>query len=185
MSLVYSKTLEIGSSPLDFSLKSTDRSEYSLSNLSSKKGLLILFTCNHCPYAKASWPILIELSNKYPGIQFCAINPNDSTSHPDDSFESMIEEVKVRNIKFPYLHDTTQEVAKQYKAQCTPDPYLYKQTDTGMELYYHGRINDNWQDSNRVSENSLEEAIIKLLANEESPSDQSPSMGCSIKWKAG
>lgn len=184
MALTYSEKLEIGSPPVDFSLKGTDEGVYSLSQLSNKKALLIVFTCNHCPYAKASWPTLIELSKKYPDVQFVAINPNDSDAYPEDSYDGMKKEVDSRQIPFPYLHDEDQSVARSYKAQCTPDPYLYKNDEGTLKLFYHGRINDNWQNPESVSDHSLENAINKVLNNEDPESEQNPSMGCSIKWKS-
>lgn len=184
MALVNSKEVEIGWKLPQFSLPSTDGVSVSPSNYLDKKGLLVVFTCNHCPYAKAAWPILQELHKQYgTEVQFLAINSNDADNYLDDSFEAMKDEARSRNIEFPYLFDETQYIAKDFSAQCTPDSYLFKNTDGVFSLYYHGRINDNWQDASMVQDNSLEDAI-KDLINGNNPSDEfKPSMGCSIKWK--
>lgn len=172
--------MEINTKAPNFKLKDTDSNEIALSTLTKKKGLLIAFTCNHCPYAKAAWPHLIDFSEKYKEITFVAINSNDEKEYPEDSFEKMQE--KAKSLPFPYLHDQTQEVAKKYNAVCTPDIFLFKNNEQ-TKLFYHGRINDNWQNYEKVKEHNLENAIKSLLANENPPTNQPPSMGCSIKWK--
>lgn len=182
MVLIQSQSLEIGKwQAPDFLLKGTDDQMHHLADSQSAKGIIVFFTCNHCPYAKASWPIMIDLANEYKnrGIKFVAINAN-APVHPDDSFEKMKEEVIERNIPFPYLVDSTQEIAQAYNAQCTPDIYVF---DENKKLYYHGRINDNWQNPGEVKEENLKDAIEALLKNDPPPQDQPPSMGCSIKWK--
>jgi len=178
--------MKVGTIPPDFSLKSVDEKQYSLADFDEKKGLLVLFTCNHCPYAIASWPIILELSERYSNIQFIAINPNDAETYSEDSFENMKVLAKEFGLRFPYLIDETQEVAKAYNAQCTPDPYLFKWNPDAksFELFYHGRVNDNWQNPEQVSEHSLDNAMKALLAEEQPPKKQNPSMGCSIKWKS-
>ncbi|MBI4136524.1 thioredoxin family protein [Candidatus Roizmanbacteria bacterium] len=182
MVVLTSKPLETGKwSAPDFNLKGTDEHMHSLSDFKKGKGIVVYFTCNHCPYAKVSWPLMIDLAKEYKDrrIKFVAINPNEPM-HPDDSFERMKEEVIERTIPFPYLVDSTQEVAQAYQAQCTPDIYLF---DENMNLYYHGRINDSWQDARQVKEENLKDAIESLLHGDSPPKLQPPSMGCSIKWK--
>jgi len=184
MVLLYSEQLPLGWEAVDFQLKGTDDKTYSLNTFIGRKGLLLVFTCNHCPYAEAAWPLLIELHKKYgKEIAFAAINPNDDQMYPEDSFESMKAIVKELGLTFPYLHDQSQEIARTYKAQCTPDPYLFKREKDKWKLSYHGRINDNWQEPEKVTKNDLDEAMEKLLKNQDSSQDQPPSMGCSIKWK--
>lgn len=184
MTLLKSKKIHIGWSPKNFRLQATDEKNHSLSVYKDKKGLLMAFSCNHCPYAKASWPLLIELYHKHKdNIYFIAINPNDPIQFPDDSFEEMKKKVQKWDIPFPYLFDETQEVAKSYQAQCTPDIYLFKNKKNTLKLFYHGRINDNWQHPEFVKEKNLHNAIEKLIHNESPPDNQPPSMGCSIKWK--
>ncbi len=182
MSLLYSAQKNIGWEAPDFDLPDSGGSRVKLSDVFLKAGVLILFTCNHCPYAKAAWPIIIELFKKYrrKGVEFIAINSNDSQAYPEDSIEIMRQKTFEWRIYFPYLRDETQEVAKKYDAQCTPDVYLF---DKDRKLYYHGRINDNWQDSNKVIRHDLEEALQRLIIGDKPPVEQFPSMGCSIKWK--
>lgn len=170
---------------LEFELPGTDGKTYSLADFSNAKGLVVVFTCNHCPYAKAAWPQLITLADEYKDkkIAFVGINPNDEISYPEDSFEQMKQKVKEWGINFPYLQDKSQEVAKVYDAQCTPDVYLFKQKNKKFVLYYRGRITDNWQEPERAKSYDLKDAIDSLLAGSSPPTDQIPSMGCSIKWK--
>lgn len=183
MALIESVELPLGWQAQDFSLHDTEEDTYTLSNFSGNKGLLVIFTCNHCPYAKAAWPLTIILHEKFKeDIGFVAINPNDAQMYPEDSFEQMKVKKQDWKIPFPYLRDETQEVAKAYKAQCTPDLYLFKNKNGSFNLYYHGRINDNWQNPKRVTERNLEDALQKLVNGEEPPGYQPPSMGCSIKW---
>ena len=184
MALLESKDLPIGWNAPDFELKGTDDKKYNIDNFKSKDGLLLVFTCNHCPYAKASWPILVDLYSQYrKNIEFAAINSNDAREYPDDSFEQMKIKADEWGVKFPYLVDDTQKTAKDYFAQCTPDVYLFKNNNNNLELFYHGRINDNWKQPEQVKSNDLSDAIDALINNQESPQNQKPSMGCSIKWK--
>lgn len=182
MVLLYSFKLPLGWQASDFSLKGIDDKVYKLVEIKPKIGILIVFTCNHCPYAQAAWPLLVKLYEKYykKGIEFVAINPNDEESYPEDSFEKMKKKAKEWQIVFPYLRDETQEVAKAYQAQCTPDIYLF---DANKKLFYHGRINDNWQNPLKVTRNDLDEALRRLCIGDKPPVEQFPSMGCSIKWK--
>jgi len=185
VALVESVVLPLGWEAVDFKLKGVDEKEYSLSDFKDKKGLLLVFTCNHCPYAQAAWPLLVGLYKKFGGeVGLVGINANDPINYPDDSFEKMKELVKEYGVEFPYLVDESQEVARKYKAQCTPDPYLFRNENGVFKLFYHGRINDNWQKQEKVKEKSLEEAISKVVKGEEGPERQMPSMGCSIKWKS-
>jgi len=181
---VESKTKNIGWQAADFDLPASQGGRTKLSDFTDKLGLLVLFSCNHCPYAKAAWPLVLDLHEKFGGkIAFVAVNPNDEKTYPEDSFEVMKEKVKEWNITFPYLHDEFQVVAKAYKAQCTPDPYLFKNNFGKFKLYYHGRINDNWQEPEKVKEKNLEQAIEALLEGSPASQYQPPSIGCSIKWK--
>jgi len=165
-----------------FVLKDPYGKEYSVDDLFGSKGLVVIFTCNHCPYAQAVWPRTIELYHKVKdkGINFVAINPNaPNKNYPEDSVEKMKEYINLLNIPFPYLVDETQEVAKKFKAQCTPDIYLYNEQ---RKLVYHGRFDDNWKDPSQVKSKDLEKAIFNLLEGKEIDPNQWPSIGCSIKW---
>ncbi len=184
MALVHSKPLSLGWEAGEFNLEGTDGREYASDDFKNKKGLLVFFTCNHCPYAKAAWPLILDLHEEFGDeINFVAINPNDPEQYPEDSLEGMKAKVDELQVELPYLWDETQEVAQVYQAQCTPDLYLFKNNQGELNLYYHGRINDNWQQADQAKEHNLEEAILNLLADREPPEDQPASMGCSIKWK--
>src|SRR3989344_3755229 len=173
MALTQSQNEEIGSSAPDFNLPSTDGQNYSLASFKDARALVIVFTCNHCPYAKAAWPLLIKLADEFKnkGIAFVAINPNDETQYSEDSFEMMKKRVKDWQINFPYLRDETQEAARAYGAVCTPDVYVY---DQNRKLYYHGHINDNWQEPEKVTKEELKEALESLLADQPPPKNQHP-----------
>jgi peroxiredoxin len=163
----------------DFSLLGIDDKTYSLESFQDSKILVIIFMCNHCPYVLAVLERLNKLAEEFNdrGVAFVGINANDASNYPDDSFEKM----KELNIKFPYLYDELQEVATKYHAVCTPDIFVY---DENRELKYHGRIDDNWQEQDKVTSEELKHALGKILANEDIPrEEQMPSMGCSIKWK--
>jgi peroxiredoxin len=147
-----------------------------------KKGLLVVFTCNHCPYAKAVWPRMIRLG-RYAlerEINVLTINPNINPRYPDDAPDEMRKKIKEWGIPFPYLIDDTQKVARAFDAQCTPDIYLF---DSEQKLVYHGRIDDNWQEESKVTKEELKEAITKLAEGKTISGKQIPSIGCSIKWR--
>ena len=165
-----------------FKLKDAYGKEYSSDELFGSKGLVVIFTCNHCPYAQAIWPRTIELYHKVKdkGINFVAINPNAANpNYPEDSVEKMKEYIQKWNIPFVYLVDETQEVARRFQAQCTPDIYLY---NSEKKLVYHGRFDDNWKDYQNVKSKDLENAINNLLEGKLIDENQYPSIGCSIKW---
>jgi peroxiredoxin len=165
-----------------FQLKDPYGKTFDSDHLYGEKGLLLFITCNHCPYAKAVWPRQIRLAQlaKNSGINTIAINPNIHPGYPEDSPEQMIEKIVELGIDFPYLVDDTQETVKALKAQCTPDIYLF---DKEHLLVYHGRIDDNWKDENKVTKEELKEAIENLAKDIPISRTQHPSMGCSIKWR--
>ncbi len=182
MALLESLNIPLGTKMPDFQLEDPYGNLYKSDELYGEKGLLVIFTCNHCPYAIAVWPRVVRLA-KYArelGINTVAINPNaPNPDYPEDSVEKMKEKIKEWGIDFPYLVDKTQDVAKSFKAQCTPDIYLF---DKEHRLVYHGRIDDNWKDESKVEKEELKEAITKLSKGESISEVQYPSMGCSIKW---
>lgn len=182
MALLKSLTIPLGSPAPDFNLTGIDQKKHSLSDYTDKKVLLIIFMCNHCPYVQAIWPRLVDLANRYQdqGVQFIGINPNFNPDYPEDSFEKMQEYAQNYNMTFPYLQDTTQEVARVYQAQCTPDIYLF---NAERKLAYHGRLDDNWQDESAVTKEELAIAIEDVLAGKPPAEEQIPCMGCSIKWQ--
>jgi peroxiredoxin len=182
MALRYSNLNNLDSPIINFSLKGTDGKIHSLSEFNDKKVIVIAFICNQCPYVKAVAKRLSELQKKYEskGVQLIAINPNDPTIYPEDSFDKMVEFARKHDFTFPYLVDDTQEAAKKYDAICTPDIYVY---DKDRKLKYRGRLDDNWKEEEKVVERDLEKAINHLLEGKEITFEQVPSMGCSIKWK--
>ncbi len=179
---VESLDVPLGTTMPKFTLKDPDGVVQISDYLVGKKGLLVIFTCNHCPYAKAVWPRTIRLGEYaiQRGINVAAINPNIHPDYPDDAPEVMRKKIKEWNIPFPYLIDQTQNIARAFHAQCTPDIYLY---NSSQKLVYHGRIDDNWQDESKVTKEELKLAITNLAGGKPIDSRQFPSMGCSVKWR--
>ena len=158
MALLESMVIPLGTKMPDFQIKDPWGKLFKGNEQYGEKGLLVVFTCNHCPYALAVWSRLIRLAKhaRSVGINTLAINPNINPSYPDDAPDKMIEKIKNWGIDFPYLVDATQEVAKSFKAQCTPDIYFFNKD---KELIYHGRIDDNWQEEKKVTRQELKEAM--------------------------
>jgi peroxiredoxin len=181
MALLESLKLPLGSPAIDFTLPGIDEKTYTLDSFKDAKILGVVFMCNHCPYVLAIIERLVQIQDDYSdNLQLVGINANDATNYPDDSFENMPLFSAEYGMNFPYLHDKTQEVAKAYQAQCTPDIYIF---DSERKLAYHGRIDDNWQHPSKVTKKELRDAL-DALTNGKKPSEaQNPSMGCSIKWK--
>ena len=180
MALTESTMVKLGSPANDFSLPDTDGNTVSLSDFKADT-LVVIFTCNHCPYAKAVEDRLIILGNDYKGkTDFVLISSNEIENYPDDAPEKMAERHAEKNYPFPYLFDETQEVAKAYGAVCTPDIFLY---DSDRKLRYRGRLDDNWKEPENVTREELRTAIDFVLSGSEIDFDQVPSMGCNIKWK--
>ena len=182
MALLESTMPPLGTPAHDFLLEGIDGKTHSLESYSEKEIIVIIFMCNHCPYVKAVLKRIIDLQNEFidRGVQLIGINPNDATRYPDDSLENMKIIAKENDFSFPYLIDPSQEVAKSYNAVCTPDLYVYGKN---RKLVYRGRIDDNWEDSEKVTQQDLKLALENILSWEVITSKQIPSMGCSIKWK--
>ena len=180
MALTESTMVSLGSKAPYFSLPDTDGNNLSIENF-SKEILVVIFTCNHCPYAKAVEDRLIKLANDYNSkVDFVLISSNDAENYPEDSPEKMAEQAESKSYPFPYLFDETQEIAKAYSAVCTPDIFLY---NNDRELEYRGRLDDNWKEPEKVSREELKMAIEFILKGEKIDFTQIPSMGCNIKWK--
>ncbi len=182
MPLTYSVMLPLGTAAPNFMLPGADGQTYRLASFEGAKALLIVFTCNHCPYAQAVEDRLIQITNDYrkQGLQVVLINSNDAVNYPDDSFPNMQRRAREKNYPFPYLYDESQSVARAYSAACTPDPFLF---DGDGKLVYRGRIDDNWKEPEKVSRQDLREAIEAVLAGQPVAATQMASMGCNIKWK--
>jgi peroxiredoxin len=159
-----------------------DGNAWSLDSFTDASLLVIVFTCNHCPYAIASEDRLIEIQSDYQnrGVQLVAISPNDADKYPDDSFDEMKKRAADKGFTFPYLYDESQEVAGAYDAACTPDIFVF---DRDRKLVYNGRIDDNWQYPEQVDRQDLRSVLDAALEGREVDFEHVPSMGCSIKWK--
>ena len=180
MALTESTMVKLGSKAPYFNLPNTDGENISLEHFKAEV-LVVIFTCNHCPYAKAVEDRLIELGNNYSEtVDFVLISSNDVENYPADSPEKMAELAKSKGYPFPYLFDETQEIAKAYSAVCTPDIFLY---NSERKLKYRGRLDDNWQNPNQVEREELKMAIEATLNGKGIDFEQIPSMGCNIKWK--
>tara|TARA_B100000989_G_scaffold298550_1_gene288394 strand:- start:3412 stop:3966 length:555 start_codon:yes stop_codon:yes gene_type:complete len=182
MALTKTPICDFGLEAKDFKLKSTENSFLSLKDVLGKKGTLVMFICNHCPYVKAIIEDLVEdcMQLKNFGINSVAIMSNDTINYPEDSFDNMIKFSKENNFNFPYLFDNTQEIAKSYNAVCTPDFFGYNQN---LKLNYRGRIRElkNLKPV-RGNESDLFNAMKLISETQNGPKNQEPSMGCSIKW---
>lgn len=166
----------------DFSLPGVDGKIHSLKDYADKKALLVIFSCNHCPYVQANEDRIKEIQKDYGsrGVQVLAINSNDSVKYPDDSFEEMKKRAKERNFNFPYLRDESQEVAKAYGATHTPHLFLF---DEFRNLRYTGKIDDDWKEPKNVTRRFLREALDAVLAGKVPAEQETYAIGCTIKWK--
>jgi len=183
MALLESIKIPLGTIIPDFELKDPFGKSFKSTELFGERGLLVVFTCNHCPYAQALWPRIIRLAQYGLGMRVntVAINPNLNPEYPEDAPDQMIVKIEQLGIDFPYLIDQTQKVADSFRAQCTPDIYLF---DKKKALVYHGRIDDNWQDEDAVTKEELKEAMNNMAAGRPIAAKQIPSLGCSIKWNS-
>ncbi|SEO77198.1 AhpC/TSA family protein [Halogranum amylolyticum] len=167
-----------------FELPGTDGETYTLDSFADEEALLVVFTCNHCPYAQAKIDLLNDVAAEYDDVAVVGINPNDAEEYPDDSFETMREWVEEGRIRYDaYLRDESQEVAREYGAVCTPDPFLFAREGDGFVLAYHGRVDDALNPDDDPTEFYIREAIDAVLADDDVPFEDMPSRGCSIKWK--
>ena len=180
-----STMLPLGTAAPDFALPDTDGKTVSPADFADAPALVVIFICNHCPFVKHVAAGLAGLARDYQarGVAFVGINSNDVDNFPDDSPEKMAEEVKLRGYTFPYLFDGSQQVAKAYRAACTPDFYIF---DSERRLVYRGQM-DGARPGNGVpvSGEDLRAALDAVLAGQPVPEDQKPSIGCNIKWKPG
>jgi len=166
----------------EFKLKGVDGKIYSLANVRGPKGILIAFICNHCPYVRAVIDRLVTEANALKGIGIgtIAIMPNDTESYPEDSFDNMKRFAQEQGFAFPYVIDETQEVARAYGAQCTPDFFGFNAND---ELQYRGRLDASRASLVPGARRELFEAMTQVAETGRGPLEQTASMGCSIKWR--
>jgi peroxiredoxin len=167
-----------------FTLPGVDGKTYSLEELRGPNGTLLMFICNHCPYVKAVAKRIVRDAKelKALGVNTVAICANDATSHPDDSFDNMAAFAEINGFGFPYLQDETQEVAKAYDAICTPDFFGF---NGALELQYRGRLDESRAEAAPDNvRRDLFEAMKQVAETGKGPREQTPSIGCSIKWTA-
>lgn len=173
---------KVGDKALDFKLKSVDGKMYSMADYKDAKGFIVVFTCNHCPFAVKYEDRIVALAKKYKslGYELIAINPNDPAAQPEDSFDLMKVRAKEKGFTFPYLFDEGQKVYPQYGATKTPHVFLL---DKSLTVKYIGAIDDNVDDAAAVKERYLENAIAALEKNQEANPSMTKAIGCSIKVK--
>ncbi len=180
-----STMLPLGTKAPDFSLPAPDGNRVFLIDFADAPVLLVAFICNHCPFVKHIAEGFAALAREYQakGVAVVAVNSNDVEHYPDDAPDKMAEEITARGYTFPYLLDETQEVAKAYRAACTPDFYVF---DADRELVYRGQL-DSSRPGNGVPVTGadLRAALDAALAGRPTPDEQKPSIGCNIKWKPG
>jgi peroxiredoxin len=185
MVAVNSTMLPLGTRAPDFQLPDTNGKMVSVADFEKAKALLVAFICNHCPYVKHIRGGLAQLARDYVsrGVGVVAISSNDVENYPQDSPRKMAEEAKAAGYIFPYLYDETQNVAKVYRAACTPDLYLF---DGEHRLAYRGQFDDSRPGNNvPVTGKDMRAALDALLAGKPVPANQKASIGCNIKWKPG
>lgn len=170
----------------DFTLENIDQKMISLFNYEdASKGAIVIFTCNHCPYAKAYEDRIIELDEIFrkQGYPVIAINPNDPNLAPEDSFEKMVERAKEKGFPFPYLYDETQEVYKMFGAKRTPHVYLLNKENDQFIVSYIGTIDNNYKDASQADQKYLANAVNALLQGEKPNPELTKAIGCTIKDK--
>lgn len=185
MAATPSTMVPLGTIAPDFSLPDpATNTTLTWADCAGERGTLVMFLCNHCPYVKLIADELARLGEEYipRGIGMVAVNANDATSYPADSPEKMVEEAELRGYPFPYLYDESQTVARAYDAVCTPDFFLY---DSNRSLVYRGQFDDARPGAERpVTGKDIRNALDALLDGEPIDPDQTPSIGCNIKWKS-
>lgn len=174
---------QVGDIATDFSLKNVNDKNVSLSDFKEAKGFIVIFTCNHCPFAVAYEDRIIALDKKYKklGYPVIAINPNNPAVQSADSFDLMKVRAKEKGFTFPYLFDDGQKIYPQYGATKTPHVYLLEKTKEGNQVKYIGAIDDNYTDEKAVKTKYVENAVNALLKGEEVPVKTTKAIGCSIK----
>jgi peroxiredoxin len=185
MVAVNSTMLPLGTKAPDFALPDTNGKTVSLADLKKAQALVVIFMCNHCPYVKHIRAGLAQLARDYvpKGVAVVGISSNDVENYPQDGPKKMAEEAKSAGYIFPYLYDETQEVAKAYRAACTPDIYAF---DGEQRLAYRGQLDDSRPGTNiPVTGKDVRAALDGLLAGKAVSSNQKASIGCNIKWKPG
>ncbi len=173
--------LTIGAVAPDFNLPGVDGKSYSLQSFSGKSIVVVIFSCNHCPYVQAYEDRMIALQQQYQdkGVSFVAINANETVNYPGDTFEKMVVRAKEKGFNFPYLRDDSQKVADAFGAHYTPEIFLL---DSERRLRYTGKIDDNWQNPDQVKVQHLKDALDAVLVGKPIDEPETHAIGCTIKW---
>jgi len=174
--------VQIGEKAPDFAnLKGVDGKKHSLGDY-KEKVLVVIFSCNHCPYVKAYEERYKSIQSDYQsqGVRFVVVNSNDTVKYPDDSFDNMVKRSQKKQYNFPYLHDEDQGVARSYGATNTPHVFVL---DESRSVCYTGRIDDNWENADKVREHDLRNALDAVLKGEKPSVASTLPVGCSVKWK--
>ena len=174
--------LNIGDAAPNFNLLGVDGKHYSLEKFDHKKAVIVVFSCNHCPFVKIYEDRLIAIQRDYEAreVQLLAINSNDETRYPEESLKNMIVRTRSKGFNFPYLRDEDQSVAKAFGAKRTPEVFLF---DENKRLCYHGMIDDNVEEPLEIRFHYLRDALDKVLAGNEVSTKETAAIGCTIKWK--
>ncbi len=183
--IISGKGYEVGDAAADFKLKNIDGKMVSLSDFKNAKGFIVVFTCNHCPYAKKYEDRIVELDKKYKdqGYPVIAINPNDPNVQPEDGYQQMIERAKQKGFTFPYLVDEGQKIYPQYGATKTPHVFVLKKENGKNIVKYIGAIDNNYDNPNDVSEYYAQDAVNALIKGEPVKMTKTVAIGCTIKVK--
>jgi len=166
----------------DVKMLNVDGRELSIADVKGARGTLVVFTCNHCPYAKAWEQRLVAIGNAYreKGFGVIAVNPNDAEAYEDDSYPEMQKRAKEKGYAFPYVVDATSGVAKAFGATRTPEVFLF---DAGGKLVYHGAIDDNAEDAAKVTKTYLRDALDAVAGGSPVRVAETKAIGCSIKFR--
>ena len=172
---------KVGDKAADFKLKNTNGKLVSLADNKAAKGYIVVFTCNTCPYAKAYESRIVDLNTKYAplGYPVMAINPNDASKVPGDSYAAM----QTKKYAFPYLQDESQQVAKTFGATRTPHLYILTRQGSNFVVSYIGAIDDNSEDASLVKTKYVENAMTEIMAGKVPSTNSTKAIGCTIKWK--
>lgn len=176
---------QVGDKVRDFTLKNVNGKMVSMADYPGAKGFIIVFTCNHCPFAKKYESRIMNLDKMYSskGYPVIAINPNDPQIEPEDSYDEMVKLANQKKYTFPYLFDETQEIARAYGATRTPHIYVVSKSGNDTIVEYIGGIDDNTDDPSSVKEKYVENAINELLAGKKVSTTSTKAIGCTIKWR--
>ncbi len=184
ISIIYADGYQVGDKATNFSLKNIDGTMVTMDDFKDAKGIIVIFTCNHCPYSVLYEDRIIDLDQKYKtkGYPVIAVNPNDSVKQPEDSFTNMVVRAKEKQFTFPYLIDADQSITKAYGASRTPHVFLLEKKNSEYIVRYIGAIDDNSKTPTEVEEKFVENAIEALIEGEKPDPDFTKAIGCTIKW---